>query len=170
MTKRALIPTCVLVALAATGCGPTTSGSGGPTATTTPEHQAPQRPLTSQPGVGDAEKAITRFTQTYINWRMPTVSTTKRKLAAMASGDLRTQLTEQATEAANSEATRVTTGENAGTVEAVTVRRDKPVIVVTHETATIGDGRAKQSGYFVYLASATRTAKGWKLTAFQPTS
>ena len=168
MTKRALISACLLLALAATGCGPTTSGSGGPAETSTTARQAPSVPLDEQPGVGAAEQAISRFAQTFVNWRMPTLSATKRKLAAMATGDLRKQLTTEATQAANNEALSQTTGENSGTVEAITVRKDKPVIVVTHETAKLGDGRATQSGYFVYLVAATRTASGWKISGFEP--
>jgi hypothetical protein len=167
MTKRALTPACLLLALAATGCGPATSGSGGPAPSPTPQRQG-QAALAAQPGVGAAEKAISRFSQTFINWHMPTLSDTKRKLAAMATGDLRTQLTTEATQAANNEALSQTTGRNSGTVEAITVRKDKPVIVVTHETATLGDGRASQSGYFVYLVTAKRTASGWKISGFQP--
>ncbi len=93
---------------------------------------------------------------------------TQAALANQATGGLRATLLAEARRATANLTVRPALGSSRGQVEGILKRPGRATLVVTRETIHVGDGRQAQVDYGLYLARATRTRAGWKLTEWRP--
>jgi hypothetical protein len=176
---------CVVAALVLTGCvkdpyndRPRSSAS----ATSTPTATATQTPAPSAtaasptPAPPDAdqdaiEAAVRRFAERYINWDWDGFAQSRRDTAAMATGDLRTQLLDDAGDIEIETSRRSSGQSNQGRVEGVLIQPGKPIFVITREMVSYGENDDEgQRGYFIYLADVKREDDAWKLSEWQSVS
>lgn len=180
MNAPRLLPATALatLALAATGCGGLTNpydkhAAATATSTTSAPPAAPGASSGSAPVLAPAataDAAIRRFATKFINWRFDHLPAVKTALVAQASGPLAAQLRRDAKQALSEVSRRVSNQASQGTVQVVDdSAHPGQYIVVTHETAKLGDTDA-QSGYFVYRATAARSGNTYKLTSFEAVS
>ncbi len=162
--------TALAITAALAGCGsdPYRASLPQPAAPTPPTAPAqPDAPGPPPPDVSSSD-AIHRFAQAWITWDAEDLPRTQAALANQATGGLRATLLAEARRAAADQTVRPALGSSRGRVEGILERPGRPTLVVTRETIRVGDGRAAQVDYGLYLARAARTPGGWKLTAWRP--
>jgi prophage DNA circulation protein len=168
-------------ALAATGCGvsnpydnrpPAAAAlTAAPTGTaSTSATSAPVIKAAAAAPVTSADQAIRRFASTFINWDFAHLAAVRSRLVGQSTGDLAAQMRKSADQALTESSRRVSNQGNEGIVEVINdPKNNGHFLVVTHETAELGDARA-QSAYMVYRATATKIDDTYKLTSFEAVS
>ena len=169
-------PAALLAAAAMTasisGCGMHDKLSNDHATTTAAPAKKVRHGNPPRKAASNARAAVTEFARQFINWDFKTLPRARAANAQLADGQLRAQMFKEAQSAANDVARSYSTQRSRGTVEGVMLRgADKPILVVTHETADYGSAKTAQSAYQVYLASARKTtAGGWVVTGWRPAS
>jgi hypothetical protein len=137
------------------------------TTTTTAPAPASTSPAPARPGPDPSPRATVRaFTKSFINWKFANVPAIKTALIPRTTGVLAVQLRRDADAALVQASRRTSNQSNSGTVEAIAAKPRGGFLIVTRETAHLGD-TAEQSGYFVYRASTIRVGNTFRLIRFE---
>jgi hypothetical protein len=179
---KPLIAVCLLLAaVALASCSnpdaPTTTPSTTPSAS--PQNAGePPAPAPSSPAVqapADVQptptKAITAFTELYVNWTYQTLTAHQRILAAIAVGPAR--LAEQQAAASSEADTTIARGHiyNTGQVISIAPDASRPgtwVLVTYEQTGGSTEYAGLPAAYHVTLAQLARVAGGYSISQWLP--
>ena len=160
-----------LVVAALTGCGlhdpysqKPQRGSATSKGTRARGHPFPRG---SSDHVGNITSVVAHYATVWVNWSATTLSRERAELLALSAGSLEDQLHREAAQTVKTRLQEVSKSYSRGRYVGVIDSHGEQVIVVTYEeVALLGD--QAQGAYHVYLARIEHTAKGWKLSEWQP--
>ncbi len=160
----------VLVAsVALGGCGLRDPYSPQPHKHAADHGQGTQEPLpapTPTPGT-TATAVLAAYATAWVNWSATTLARERAGLLALATGQLARELRQDAAQAVRTQLQIVSNAYSRGRYVGVIREPDGRAIVVTYEeVASVGG--STQGAYHVYLAHTERTARGWRVSEWQP--
>jgi hypothetical protein len=117
--------------------------------------------------MGSATSMIARYANVWVNWSATTLPREREELLALATGQLADELRREAAQAIKNRLQEVSQAYSRGRYVGIIRQDGGRAIVLTYEEVAPLGGQA-QGAYHVYLARAEHTAKGWRLTEWQP--
>jgi hypothetical protein len=110
--------------------------------------------------------ALERFAGAWMQWSEAASPDGQRELLSLSTGPLRQRLTLE-TKRIAADGSAPAAGSVSATIEGVLLRDPQPALVITSETTHFEAG-GDQTTYAIYLAQATRSRGGWRITQWSP--
>jgi hypothetical protein len=135
----------------------------------TPSAAAPAAPpaVPLNGPAGSATDVLARYATAWVNWTGASLDRQREGLLTLAAGPLEDELRKDAAEATRTRLQEVSNAYSRGRYVGAIPQAGETTIVVTYEEVAALGGQA-QGAYHVYLARTARTAKGWRVTQWQP--
>ena len=134
-----------------------------------PSVAAPAAPAAVQLNgpAGSPTDVLARYATAWVNWSAASLERQRAGLLTLAAGPLEDELRKDAAEATRTQLQEVSNAYSRGRYVGAIPQAGETTIVVTYEEVAALGGQA-QAAYHVYLARTARTAKGWRVTQWQP--